>query len=93
MKLNFFYKAVMSHDIIYSLSYVPIPKNWNVLENLEDNIIEIQTKKLEWSKDKNTFIYIWGWPGPDYNIYTIDNYGKYWAFTKEEIMEAWNGSN
>jgi hypothetical protein len=30
-------------------------------------------------------IYIWGWPGPDYNFYKFSDYGETWAFTKEEL--------
>lgn len=53
-----------------------------------------------WERDKVLFIekeglqmghtgliYIWGWPGPDYNFYGFDDYGKTWAFTEDEIED------
>ena len=33
------------------------------------------------------FCFVWGWPGPDYNLYKYEDYGKTWAFTKEEVKE------
>ena len=32
-------------------------------------IISIDKNNLKISKFGDSFIYIWGWPGPDYNIY------------------------
>ena len=80
------YNIVERHDKIYSLMYSPQRVYWT---DLQDQIIKIKTSELEWSKDHNTFFYIWGWPGPDYNRYTFDTYGKGWAFTKKEIIKAW----
>lgn len=77
------YDLVMSHDVIYSLMYAPHAVSWR---SREDQIIEIDTKDLKWSKDKATFYYIWGWPGPDFNTYELKDYGSAWAFTKDEVM-------
>lgn len=33
----------------------------------------------------NIIYFIWGMPGPDYNTYYFSDYGKTWAFTKEEL--------
>lgn len=86
--INFLYKAVMKHEIIYSLIYGATHVDWRTTE---DQIITIKTKKLEWSKDKKEFYYIWSWPGPpDYNTYTAENYGKTWAFSKEKLVEFWD---
>jgi hypothetical protein len=30
-------------------------------------------------------VWIWGGPGPDANIYYFSDYGRTWAFTKEEL--------
>ena len=84
------YNMVERHDKIYSLMYSPQRVYWT---DLQDQIVEIETSELEWSKDHNTFFYIWGWPGSDYNRYTFDTYGKGWAFTKEEIIKAWEEEN
>lgn len=80
------YDEVMSHDKIYSLLYSPQRTN----DPIESQIIDIKTSELDWEKDYQGFVYIWGWPGPDYNRYTMQTYGKGWAFTKEEILRAWN---
>ena len=29
---------------------------------------------------------MWGWPGPDYNIYYFKDYGYTWAFDREELI-------
>lgn len=83
------YSEVMSHDIIYSLMYSPTRDDWRPLD---EQIIQIETSKLQWSKDKNEFFYIWGYPGPDYNAYSERTYGKGWAFTRHEIVKAWGES-
>lgn len=30
--------------------------------------------------------YVWGYPGPDYNRYAPEDYGKTWALAKEELI-------
>ena len=79
------YNLVMSQNFIFSLMYGPhlVPSI-----DLEDQIIQINTKDLVWASDKKTFYYIWGWPGPDFNTYTAKTYGHGWAFTKDEIINA-----
>lgn len=80
-------EEVMKHDSIYSLMYSPYK-----LDScpLEEQIVKIETSRLKWYKDEEGFIYIWGWPGPDSNSYTRKTYGKGWAYTKKEIIEAWS---
>lgn len=51
----------------------------------KDKIIEIEKEDCSLSKDGNSLIYIWGYPGPDYNIYYFKDYGRTWAFSREEI--------
>lgn len=80
-------EEVMKHDFIYSLMYSPYKLD---SEPLEEQIVEIKTYKLEWYSDNEGFIYTWGWPGPDFNSYTRDTYGKGWAYTKEEIIKEWS---
>lgn len=80
-------EEVMKHDSIYSLMYSPYK-----LDScpLEEQIVKIETSRLKWYKDEEGFIYIWGWPGPDFNSYTHETYGKGWAYTKKEIIDAWS---
>lgn len=79
------YEEVTSYPSFWSLMY---PTRVDFC-SLEDQLIEIATDGIDWAKDKSCFFYVWGWPGPDYNKYTVENYGKNWAFTKEEILMAW----
>lgn len=48
-----------------------------------DTIIEINLNDCEFGTAG--LIYIWGWPGPDYNIYRFEDYGKTWALSVKEI--------
>ena len=84
--MNNLYSDVMSHEVIYSLIYSPTKIDWRATD---DQIIEIKTSELRWSDDKEEFIYVWGYPRPDYNTYTRKTYGKGWAFSKNEIISAW----
>ena len=54
-------------------------------EKRPDEIIRIEKSALKLSKNNDCFIYVWGWPGPDYNTYWFSDYGKTWAFSEEEI--------
>lgn len=83
---NNYYNWVMSQDFIFSLMYSP---SVDPSINIEEQIVQIDTKRLVWANDKKTFYYIWGWPGPDFNTYTIQTYGYGWALTKDEIINAW----
>lgn len=51
-------------------------------------ILEIKKHELQKTKKDDSIIYIWGWPGPDANIYQFSDYGETWAFTKEELAPA-----
>lgn len=81
------YQKVMSHSEFYSLMY---PDYVKFLSN-EEQIIPLKTSSVKWNPTKTLFYYIWGWLGPDCNMYDANNYGKTWAFTKEELMEYWEG--
>ena len=79
-----FYEYVMSHESIWSTLYAE--PCWNPMWE-KSPFIEIKTNELSWSKDKTVFWYVWGWPGPDANRYIKEDYGRSWAFTKEELEE------
>lgn len=66
-------------------------------ENLEKTdaevcILQIPKKNLERWSDKAMY-YIWGLPGPDFNIYYFEDYGKSWALTKEELLKYPNADD
>lgn len=83
-KTKNFYIEVMKHDYIYSLMYSP-----HRMSNypLDEQIIKLETEYLDWFDDQTGFFHFWGWPGPDYNKYTPDTYGKGWAFTKRRYTK------
>lgn len=81
-------QEVLEHETIFSLMYSP---TFVDSRSLEDQIVEIEVSKLQWYKNEEGFMYVWGWPGPDMNDYTRETYGKGWAYTKEEIYNSWNG--
>ena len=84
---NNFYEKVMSRSEFYSLMYPDFVK----FHSAEEQFIPIKTLSVRWNPTKTLFYYIWGWPGPDCNIYDANNYGKTWAFTKEELLQYWKG--
>lgn len=56
----------------------------------DDKVIKIETQKIfkfvfDWKDQGPGIIYLWGWPGPDGNVYLLSDYGKTWAFTEEEL--------
>lgn len=72
--------------VIYSRLYTGTIVNADETPAENNTIIEIETKKFRYQKnDEETAYYVWGWPGPDYNIYSKENYGKDWAFTRREM--------
>ena len=79
------YDKITSHESIWSLMYT----NYASFMPLEKQIIEIKIKELRWSKDKTVAYFVWGWPGPDFNLYEEDNYGITWAFTRKELIDYW----
>ena len=83
-------EIVMSHEKIYSLLYSPCRIE---SDPIEKQIVEISTKSLRWLDAGTMFVYVWGWPGPDFNRYSAKTYGKGWAFTKQEIIDAWESEN
>lgn len=80
------YNLVMNHKYIFSLMYNPCMDDE---QTIKSQIVKISTCNLEWAEDKSSFVYVWGYPGPDFNYYDIDSYGKGWAFTRHEIIKAW----
>ena len=44
-----------------------------------EKIISMSVNAICISKTEDCFYYVWGYPGPDYNIYKFSDYGKTWA--------------
>lgn len=53
---------------------------------IEEDIIFIEKKYLKIGKYADCFIFTWGWPGPDANIYEFKDYSKTWSFYKKDLM-------
>ena len=51
-----------------------------------DRLLRIEKSGILVSKDNDALIYIWGYPGPDANIYEFKDYGITWAFSEEDII-------
>ena len=74
-----------------------VTAEWNmtnnkaIIQTKEEQIIEIKTQKLEWpvapEVASEEFLFVWGWPGPDYSTYLRKDYGQTWAYTKEELLK------
>ena len=72
---------------MYGMPFIDIFKNGQLLHE-KDRIIEIRKEHLELGANGTSFVYVWGMPGPDYNIYKFSDYGITWAFTPDEIKPA-----
>lgn len=77
-------------DVIYGFMYGEpyIFVGGNPRTYRPDEIIEIEKSNLRLGKNKNCFIFVWGWPGPDANIYYFKDYGRTWAFSPGEIVPS-----
>ena len=55
-------------------------------DNEINKIIHISPRsfKLCLHNGEPHFYHVWGWPGPDYSIYYLKDYGKTWTLTKED---------
>lgn len=77
-------------DHIYGYMYGQ-PYIYNGETYRPDKIIKIKTSDL--TIGKNSLVYVWGFPGPDANIYYFSDYGITWAFTYNKIkhitIEEW----
>ena len=67
---------------IYGYMYGERMKN----SPIEEDIVFIKKRYLQVGKHADCFIFIWGWPGPDGNIYEFKDYGKTWSFNKEDLI-------
>jgi len=73
-----------SFDGIYGTMYAQTWLNYSTFKE-RDEIVFIDKRSLKIWDDG--FCYIWGAPGPDYNVYCWDDYGITWGFTPHEIKD------
>lgn len=78
-----FLRESKKHKYIYGYMYgQPIPMSNGIYDT---RIINVPISKIDILDD--CFLYKWGWPGPDGNIFKYEDYGVFWAFSKEDIDE------
>lgn len=53
--------------------------------SVDDEIIEINKKEIRFAASGDGFIFVWDWPGPDWNFYKFVDYGKSWAFDMRDF--------
>lgn len=51
----------------------------------DKRVLFIKKNDLELSRYNDAFLYIWGFPEPDANIYLFKDYGITWAFNIDDI--------
>lgn len=52
-----------------------------------DEIVEIDKRKIKFTLNGDAFYFVWGWPGPDWNLYRFIDYGITWAFDMADFKE------
>lgn len=76
------YNRLISERTFYGYMY---GRNGSVPD---EKIIKMTLQKDKYiNKSKNNFVYIWGFPGPDYNRYEFKDYGTTWAFDLEDFID------
>ena len=50
-----------------------------------DRFIDIKKSSVRYKPGDDRFVYIWGWPGMDYNVYRFADYGKTWALSMDDL--------
>jgi len=83
------YKSeILNHDTLFLLMYAQ--RNEKNYPNIEDVIISASVKdNIDFTTDGQGFVYIYGMFSGDYDYHDFDDYGKTWAFTKEELIDYW----
>jgi len=56
----------------------------------QDKLTIISKDQLQLSKNCDSLLYVWAYPGPDYNEYRFEDYGLTWAFTPEDVYNSEN---
>lgn len=71
---------------IYGYMYVDPRPDIPISEKVSGKIIFIKEDELK--IQSGGFLEVWGWPGPDWNFYSFDDYGKTWAFRKRDLNKG-----
>ena len=80
-------KEIKKHEYIWGFMYGHPTMNTSEGEK-PDKLVKIEVSKLDFDEQGQCFYFVWGWPGPDYNRYKIEDYGVTWCFEPEEMPKA-----
>lgn len=71
---------------MYGNEYITICEDGKE-RRVKDRVIKLDIKsdRLELNEEKEVIYFVWGWPGPDYNIYRFADYSKTWSFDEGEL--------
>ncbi len=79
---------ILNHEYIYVLMYAQ--RNEKSYPNVEDVIISVKVENnIDFTTDRKGFVYVWGRFAGDYDYHDFNNYGKTWAYTKQELIDYW----
>ena len=85
---KFYSPSIKFYGRMYGNEYILTnDKNGKTVKML-DEIIRIDKKELKIGINGDCFIYRWGWPGPDINLYYFKDYGKTWAFNMKDFKNV-----
>lgn len=73
-----FNKEIMNHEYIWGFMYGKPTVAVSSTKERPDELIRIKTDRLSIYND--SVIYIWGGPGPDFNIYKFKDFKTTWCF-------------
>lgn len=73
----------MKHKYIWATLYGGVPdKKYNPLIGIKITDCEYYE---DWKGKGPTYLYFWGWPGPDYSLYHWRDFGRTWAYELEQF--------
>ena len=81
----------LTNNVIRETFYSPSSKFYGTMyggpygKHELDKIIEINKKDVKFCQNADAFYYIWGWPGPDANLYYFKDYGRTWTFNMNDF--------
>ena len=71
---------------MYGSPYICVATDGGAPFYKPDKLLFINKQKLILGKNRDCFVFRWGWHGPDINIYQFKDYGVTWAFDKSDII-------
>lgn len=73
----------MKHEYIWATFYGGLPDK-EINQLIQIKIADCKYYE-NWLDKGPAYCYLWGWPGPDYNLYYWRDFGKTWAYELEQF--------